>query len=133
MPYYFDTGPDASQFYQGGITAFNIGQKTRHLFVDPIHALSCNCVSQQVAGQMAAQVCKLFNSTWSAAITGYASPAPESGNQLFAFYAIAMQDKIITSGKITPQADEPFNIQCWYASQVLSSLNSALKTYSIDG
>ena len=41
--------PDASKFYQGGITAYNIGQKYSHLKVEPIHALSVNCVSQKVA------------------------------------------------------------------------------------
>ena len=29
---------DASQFFQGGITAYNLGQKCRHLLVEPIHA-----------------------------------------------------------------------------------------------
>ena len=32
---------DASRFYRGGITAYNMGQKYRHLFVEPIHALAC--------------------------------------------------------------------------------------------
>ena len=120
------TRPDASQYYQGGITAFNIGQKARHLCVDPIHALSCNCVSEQVACQMAIQVCNFFNSTWGAAVTGYASPVPESDNQLFAFYAITFQDKVIDAGKIVPPADEPFNTQCWYANKVLICLNNSL-------
>src|SRR5688500_8216804 len=91
------TATDAVKFYQGGITAYNIGQKSRHLHVEPIHAIACNCVSEQVACEMALQVCNLFNSQWGISITGYASKVPESNNELFAFYAIAYAGKIIQS------------------------------------
>lgn len=47
------TAPDAAKFYQGGITAYNLGQKSRHLHVEPIHATASNCVSDQVAHEMA--------------------------------------------------------------------------------
>jgi nicotinamide-nucleotide amidase len=43
----------AMEFFQGGITAYNLGQKSRHLGVDPIQAQRCNCVSDQMAGTMA--------------------------------------------------------------------------------
>jgi len=46
--------------FQGGITAYNLGQKCRHLNIEPIHALSCNCVSEMVSQQMAINVSKLF-------------------------------------------------------------------------
>lgn len=38
-------GENARQYYQGGLTAYNLGQKARHLLVEPIQALECNCVS----------------------------------------------------------------------------------------
>ena len=46
--------PDASLFFQGGLTAYNLGQKAKHLAIEPIHAEKVNCVSQQIADQMAA-------------------------------------------------------------------------------
>ncbi len=44
---------NASQFFQGGITAYNLGQKSRHLKIEPIHAEGCNCVSDKIAIEMA--------------------------------------------------------------------------------
>jgi len=35
----FSIAENASQFFQGGVTAYNVGQKYRHLLVDPLHAL----------------------------------------------------------------------------------------------
>ena len=50
--------PDAARFFQGGITAYNIAQKFKHLRVEPLHALSVNCVSPKVAKEMALHVCE---------------------------------------------------------------------------
>ena len=60
----FSQVKDAAKFFQGGITTYNIGQKYKHLNVDPIHAIACDCVSLQVAENMSLNVCKLFNSDW---------------------------------------------------------------------
>jgi nicotinamide mononucleotide (NMN) deamidase PncC len=59
VQYAFSNVPDATQFFQGGLTAYNVAQKFKHLQVEPIHALAVNCVSQLVAEQMALQVCSL--------------------------------------------------------------------------
>ena len=53
----FSQAEDASAFYQGGITAYNLGQKYRHLKVEPIYADNCYCVSQKVSNEMADNVC----------------------------------------------------------------------------
>jgi nicotinamide-nucleotide amidase len=121
---------DAVKFYQGGITAYNLGQKSRHLQVDPIHATACNCVSEQVAGEMALEVCGLFTSDWGLAITGYASKVPESNNELFAYYAICYAGKILQSGKIEPPDGEPEQVQSFYAKELLTSLEAALRHYT---
>jgi PncC family amidohydrolase len=118
---------DAIQFFQGGITTYNIGQKSRHLHIDPVHALSCNCVSQQVADQMALEVCHLFSGHWGLAITGYASAVPESGNRLFAFFSIACGGKIVLSGKLTPPDNTPLQVQLWYTNELLAGLEASLK------
>ena len=71
--------PDgAMNYFQGGITAYNLGQKSRLLLVDPIHADLCNSVSELVAIQMARQVRIHFTSDWGIAITGL--PVAEPGS-----------------------------------------------------
>ena len=60
----FASATNSSAFFQGGITAYNIGQKTRHLDVDPIEAMACNAVSKNIADTMATTVSKLFISDW---------------------------------------------------------------------
>jgi len=115
---------DAAKFFQGGITTYNLGQKSRHLLVEPIHALTCNCVSEQVATEMSLQVCKLFNSDWGIAITGYSSPVPESGNKLYAYYCIARQGEVLATGQVIPDNDDPVNIQLWYTHQLLKQLQA---------
>src|SRR6185369_11809978 len=79
---------NASLFFQGGITAYNLGQKARYLHLDPIHADAFDCVSGKVAVEMAVNVCELFKSDWGLSVTGYAAPARESKNNLFAFIAV---------------------------------------------
>ncbi|RYY58109.1 MAG: nicotinamide-nucleotide amidohydrolase family protein [Chitinophagaceae bacterium] len=117
---------NASRFFQGGITAFNIMQKFHHLAVEPMHALEVNCVSEEVARQMALNVAKRFSSTWAISITGYAVPAPESGGQVFAYYAVAYNGKVMSCAKIDPQEDEPVKLQLFYANEVCERLKDAL-------
>lgn len=120
------TAVDASHFFQGGITAYNIGQKARHLQIDPILALKCNCVSQQMAEQMARNVCGLFASNWGVGITGYASPVPESRNKTFAFFAIIKQGEVLASDEVEYSGEDPFLAQQHYARIVLGKLADVL-------
>ena len=114
--------PDASKFFQGGITAFNIAQKFKHLNVEPSHAIAVNCVSQKVAEEMATNVARVFNSSWSIGITGYASPAPESDGKLFAYFAICQDGKVKRAGKISSKEIDPPLVQEKYALFVLGRL-----------
>ena len=118
----FSSAEGSIGFYQGGITAYNIAQKYRHLNVEPIHALACNCVSEKVAAEMALHVCPLFSSDWGIGITGYATPVPESNNEVFAYYAIAFKGAIKKAEMLSPQKDEPFNLQLFYCKEVLKTL-----------
>ncbi|MFT3751058.1 MAG: CinA family protein [Agriterribacter sp.] len=93
--------PNASAFFQGGITAFNLGQKTRHLLVEPIQAEKDNCVSEITAVAMALQVCRMFSSQWGIGVTGYASPVPESSNAMFCYYAIVKNYRVIKKERIS--------------------------------
>jgi nicotinamide-nucleotide amidase len=118
--------PDAAQFFQGGITAYNNAQKFKHLGVEPLHALSVNCVSPKVAKEMALHVCHLYSSDWGIGITGYASPVPESENKVFAFFAVACKGKIKLSGKIDPEKIEPPELQWLYVNHILRKLSTVL-------
>jgi PncC family amidohydrolase len=124
LQFAFSTIPDASSFFQGGITAFNLAQKYKHLQVEPIHAMDVNCVSKKVAVEMSLQVCQLFSSDWGMGITGYATPIEESGNELFAYYAITHRGKIKAEARIKPRATEPQQVQEEYVQHVLRRLAS---------
>ena len=120
---------NATFFYQGGITAYNLDRKANLLNVDEDHAAGCNCVSEKVAAQMAYGVCRLFESGYGIGITGYASPIPEKDlYDLFAFYAIAHHGKVIGQGKLSTDKDDPKKAQQDYAEQVLQIFEKQLAT-----
>ncbi|WP_343671138.1 CinA family protein [Chitinophaga sp.] len=112
----------ASSYFQGGITAYNIGQKSRHLHIDPIHGEQVNCVSRQIAQQMADHVCYIFTAYWGLGITGYATKVPEQGiNELFAYYAISKNGRTLAHGKITAGEDAaPMEVRYYFTNQLLS-------------
>lgn len=111
--------PDAAKFFQGGITAYNVAQKYLHLKVEPIHAMEINGVSEKVAREMALNVCKTFTSDWGLAVTGYATSVPESGNKLFAYYAIAFQGSVLINDMFIPASTMPQEVQLEYVNGML--------------
>ena len=114
---------NALQFFQGGITAYNAGQKTRHLMVEPIYALEKDCVSPEVAAQMALGSNLLFISDYGIGITGYATPQPKEGvTSLFAYVAIARGREVIRSEKMKTAEKDPVKVQVDYTNQVLRIL-----------
>lgn len=123
----FASTTDASKYFQGGLTAYNIGQKCRHLNIDPIHAMQCDCVSQKMAEDMATEVCKMFTSDWGISITGYASPTPESNNKLYAFFSIAYQGKVVVSEKVEATGDDPYEVQLHYRDEVVKAMLEKMK------
>lgn len=117
----------ATSFYQGGITAYNLGQKARHLKIDPIHGLEKNCVSEKVASEMANHVCGLFSSDWGIGVTGYAAPVPELKiNTLHAYYAFSHNGEKVYSKKITaPKMSIP-KAQHYFVATVLKDFDKQL-------
>jgi PncC family amidohydrolase len=115
----FSDMAEAEHFYQGGITTYNVGQKYRHLQVEPIHALSCNCVSAKVAEQMALNVCDLFNSDWGISTTGYSAPVRESGNKRFCYYSICYKGVVRAAGRTEAAKMTPAKAQEVYAQAVI--------------
>lgn len=123
----FSLVTDATKFFQGGITAYNLGQKARHLCIDPIHAEACNCVSERTADEMAINALRLFSCDWSIGITGYAAPVPEIGiRERFAFYAIAFGGEVAWRGKIEAANLDAYHVQVYFAQQVLEAFRRRL-------
>jgi nicotinamide-nucleotide amidase len=80
----------ASEFFLGGITAYTLDQKVRHLRVDGRRAAAVNSVSGEIAAEMADGVCGLFGADVGVATTGYAEPSAEwAVDQPFAWWAVA--------------------------------------------
>jgi nicotinamide-nucleotide amidase len=82
----------ASEFFLGGMTAYSLDQKVRHLGVDRAGAAADHCVSARVAEQMARGACILFAADLGVATTGYAEPSPEwQVATPFAWWAVAQR------------------------------------------
>src|SRR5690606_15413772 len=119
---------NALQFYQGGITAYNAGQKTHHLQVEPIHALTCDCVSEQTAVEMAQGSNQLFLSEYAIGITGYATPQPEDGiHELFAFVAIARRQDLLRATRLLSHEKHPLDVQVDFTNQALKLFLTAIQ------
>jgi len=119
----FSLASQAISFFQGGITAYNLGQKTRHLGIDPISATKCNCVSEQTAINMARGAATLFCSDWGIAVTGYAAPTPEWGveDTFFAFYAFVYKGQQSHTGKLEARNMAMKDVQEQYVIEILSA------------
>ncbi len=114
---------EASKYFQGGITVYNLGQKARHLNVEPILAQKVNSVASIIAETLALEVSQKFISDFGIGITGYAMPVPECEEEgLFAFISIAYKKEIIISKKITSDKQGNSNVQLHYTHQVLQAL-----------
>jgi len=97
----FSLAKNATMFFHGGLTAYNLGQKVKHLDIDPIVAERCNCVGERIARDMAVNVSKKFNSTWGIGITGYAAPVPALKIRgCFALFAFAHAGSVVLEGRM---------------------------------
>ncbi|MCF3651069.1 CinA family protein [Synoicihabitans lomoniglobus] len=80
----------ASAFFLGGITAYTLEQKVKHLGVDRTTAEACNCVSEATAREMARGALAMFGADLAVATTGYAEADPTGGiTEPFAWWALA--------------------------------------------
>lgn len=123
--------PNATGFFEGGITAYTPALKINLLKVDPAEAERENCVSPHIAEVMAKNVSELFNTDWSVAITGYAKPVPESGQKLFAYYCIFHRGKILSSEKVNlTETLTPIEAQLKYVDRILNDLAVQIRVYT---
>jgi nicotinamide-nucleotide amidase len=117
----------ASDFFLGGITAYTLEQKVKHLGVDRAGAEKVNCVSAAVAEQMAAGVCRLFGSELGLATTGYAEPNADVAVP-FAWWALAH----VAGGKTTLRSgrvDYPGATRVQVQEQVAEAVLAELAKY----
>ncbi|WP_312091095.1 CinA family protein [Chryseobacterium sp.] len=124
----FSQMPSAERFFEGGITAYTIDQKVRHLYIDFEKAQSVNRVSRSITDEMPLNIAKLFKTEWSIATTGYSTPVRESDNDIFAFYAISYKGHIILSEKIELHTlTRSLDAQSYFTECVLSALRCEVK------
>lgn len=124
----FSSITDAAIFFQGGLTAYNVGQKCSLLNIEPIYALPVNCVSEKVATAMALNVITLFHSDYGIAITGYAQKDKKMHvTDIFAFFAIAYQSKVLQTGKLRSSKADPEKVKKDYVSQIITAFHKLLK------
>ena len=123
LQFLFSQMENASTFFSGGITAYNLEQKVNLLNVDRETAVQTNCVSPLVSETMSKKVTENFRSDWGIAITGYATPVKESGFELYAYFSIHYQSRLMVSEKIRPENVKlPSEIQQFYSESILKKL-----------
>lgn len=117
----------ASEFFLGGITAYSLDQKVRHLGVDRAEAEAANSVSARVAEQMARGACVLFGAGVAAATTGYAEPSAQWGvDAPYAWWGLARMkpggDFDLQSGRVDCPGLGRVEVQERVASAALDAL-----------
>ncbi|MGC3947033.1 MAG: CinA family protein [Chryseolinea sp.] len=123
----FSLAENATDFLQGGIIVYNLGQKTKHLNVNPIHGQHSNCVSPEIAIQMALGVADKFCCEWGIAITGYAAPVPELNiKSCYAYYAIANNARVVHSNIIETKLTEQARVQQYFVDHLLDVFRDQL-------
>jgi nicotinamide-nucleotide amidase len=122
----------ASDFFLGGITAYTLEQKVRHLGVDRAAARRVNSVSAEIAAQMARGVCELFGSDLGVATTGYAEPSRKDGvPEPFAWWALAHRRRgrfmVVRSGRVECPGESRTDTQTLVAEAALTELVEYLR------
>ncbi|MFT3869070.1 MAG: nicotinamide-nucleotide amidohydrolase family protein [Nibricoccus sp.] len=117
----------ASEFFCGGLTAYALEQKVRHLGVERAQAEAVNSVSAPVAEQMALGASRLFGTDLGLATTGYAEPDPgRNVREPFAFWALAHvrpgKETLVFSGRIECVGASRTEAQQWVADAALGEL-----------
>jgi nicotinamide-nucleotide amidase len=124
--------PGASKFFTGGIVAYSLAQKVRHLGVGRSAAARVNSVSSAVAVQMARGVCVLFKANLGVATTGYAEPSPAHGvEEPFAWWAIVARRprgvETFRFGRVECPRSSRVDAQVMVAAAVVAELESFLR------
>ena len=118
----------SSKFFVGGVTTYNIDQKVKLLGVRRHEAEKCDCVSSNIANQMAVGCLEMFGSDLSIAITGYSEAYPEENiDNPFCWYAIGYKGTVIENGKIESISKERNLNRHLFAQRVVQKLYEQMK------
>jgi len=122
----------ASDYFLGGLTAYALGQKVRHLGVNRAHAKLVDCVSQRVAVEMAQGACALFQADVAVATTGYAEPNPAAGIKTpAAWWALCHRKRggraVVISGLVEVPGAKRVEAQERIAQEALDALGAYLR------
>ncbi|KAF5057512.1 CinA family protein [Petrimonas sulfuriphila] len=125
----FSQAENATFVFQGGMTLYNLGQKTKHLNVNPVMAEACNSVGKNVSEKMALEIVLSFTAEIGIGITGYAQPFPKmKTDDTYAFIAISEKSKIKVSKRITGEPTKTlFENQRIFLEKSLNELLKMLK------
>lgn len=123
---------DSSKYFQGGITAYSIKQKTHHLGINEPHAKQVNCVSHRVAQEMAIGITQLYGTKFGIATTGYASKYPEQNiSEPFAYVAIYDKSKnTVFSKKIDGRGMARTEMQMHISETTLTLFHDYLNSHN---
>ncbi len=123
----------ASAYFLGGVTAYSLDQKVRHLGVDRTTAKRVNSVSAEVAEQMARGVCALFGSDLGVSTTGYAEPSNADGvADPFAWWGLAHRQRgkwIVRTGRVECPGANRIDAQTSVAEAVVAELVAHLRAF----
>jgi nicotinamide-nucleotide amidase len=122
----------ASEFFLGGVTAYSLDQKIALLGVNRRAAARVNCVSAEVAQEMARGACRLFDSDLGVATTGYAEPSPADGVIApMAWWAIAHRRRgrfvAVRSGRVECPGEPRIEVQQIVAAALIAELVAYLR------
>jgi nicotinamide-nucleotide amidase len=122
----------ASDYFLGGLTAYTLEQKVRHLGVNRAHARRVNGVSQRVAVEMAQGACALFKADLAVATTGYAEPDRAAGSKVsMAWWALCHRKRggraVIISGQVEMPGAARVAAQACVTQEVLGALVEYLR------
>lgn len=132
LQFSFSQMKDTSKFFKGGITAYALEEKLSLLDIDKKEAVANDCVSSNIAENMALEVAEIFKSDWSIGVTGYATPVEDSKNKLFAYFAISYKGNIILSEKLDLHSRTmSLKAQLYYSEFILGCLKLELDKLSI--
>ena len=81
----------SSNYFDGGITVYNIDQKVKHLGVNRQMAEEVNCISEEISEQMALGCNKMFESNINISTTGYIDD--------YLHYSIVIDNEVIMSDR----------------------------------
>ena len=124
----------ASKYFLGGMTAYSLEQKVKHLSVSRAAARRVNCVSQRVAVEMAQGVAVLFGADLTVATTGYAEADPAAGVKVpMAWWSLChLQSRgrvAVISGMVEMPRANRAEAQARVTSEVLGALVAYLREY----